>query len=110
AASVTIPAGALSVGVHSIFAIYLGDVNFAGSQSTEVGQTVNLTATTTALVDNGPNPSTSGQAFSVTVTISPAVPDGETIHIKDASNGNAIVATAALAGGTTTFNISNLAA
>jgi hypothetical protein len=38
--SATIPLSNLTVGTHSLFAIYAGDSNFAGSQSSEVAQTV----------------------------------------------------------------------
>ncbi len=69
-------------------------------------------ATTTMLVDNGPNPSTIGStlpSFTVTVTGGSSI-TGETVNIEDASNGNAIVATPTLSTGTDTFTISGLSA
>ena len=108
-ATVTVAAGALSVGTHNIFAAYSGDANFAGSQSSTVSQTVTLSPTTTSLADNGPNPSTFGQAVSFTATVSGGTAiDGETIFIEDASNANAVVASPTLSAGTVTFTISNL--
>ena len=67
--------------------------------------------TTTMLTDNGPNPSTGGQAVGFTVTVSgDSTLSGETVTIEDASNGNAVVATPTLTNGTVTFNLSSLTA
>jgi hypothetical protein len=70
-----------------------------------------LSATTTTLTDNGPNPSTVGQAvgFTVTVTGGSSI-SGETVNVEDADAGNAVVATPTLTGGTVTFNITTLTA
>jgi len=67
-------------------------------------------ATTTTLTDNGPNPSTFGQAVSFTATVSGgSAISGETVYIEDADNANAVVASPTLgSGGTVTFTISNL--
>jgi hypothetical protein len=66
-------------------------------------------STTTTLTDNGPNPSTYGQAVSFTATVSGgSTIDGETVTIEDASNANAVVASPTLAGGAKSFTISNL--
>lgn len=68
-------------------------------------------ATTTSLTDNGPNPSTSGQAVSFTVAVSGGTSiSGETVKIEDASNGNAVVASPTLTNSTATFNITTLSA
>jgi Bacterial Ig-like domain (group 3)/Putative Ig domain/Galactose oxidase, central domain/Fibronectin type III domain/Kelch motif len=66
-------------------------------------------ATTTTLTDNGPNPSTSGEAVSFTATVSggPAI-NGETITIEDATSADAVVASPTLSNGTVTFTISDL--
>ena len=69
-----------------------------------------LLSTTTTLTDNGPNPSTVGQAVSFVVTVTPTVPDGETVTLEDASNGNAVVGTGTLTGGTVTISVSTLTA
>ena len=66
-------------------------------------------ATTTTLTDNGPNPSTSGQAVSFTVTVSGgSAISGETVTIEDADNADAVVASPTLTNSTATFSISNL--
>jgi hypothetical protein len=67
---------ALSVGSHSISAVYSGDTNFAGSSSTVLNQIVNavmLPATTTT-VTSSQNPAAVGQ--SVTFTAAVAAPSG----------------------------------
>ncbi len=64
--------------------------------------------TATTLTDNGPNPSASGRAVSFTVTVSPAVTNGESVSLEDASNGNAVVGTGTLSGGTATISVSSL--
>ncbi len=64
-------------------------------------------ATTTTLTDNGPNASINGQSVSFTVSVSPTVPNGETVTLIDTSNGDA-VGTGTLSGGTATISVSSL--
>ncbi len=71
--------------------------------------TVNPITTATTLTDNGPNPSILDQAVSFTVTVTGGVPDGSTVTLQDASNGNAVVGTGTLTSGTTTITVSALA-
>ena len=66
--------------------------------------------TTTSLIDEGPNPSNVGDAVNFVVTVGPTVPDGETVILEDASNGNAVVGTGTLTGGTMTISVANLTA
>jgi hypothetical protein len=107
ATSITVPAGALSVGTHNIFAVYSGDANFSSSQSSTVSQSIILQPTTMTFVDNGPNPSAPNQTFTVTVTISPAVPDGEVVLVEDATTNN-IVTGSTFTNGTCTLSIDSL--
>ena len=82
--------------------------NSAGNATSNAATlTVTLVATTTGLIDDGPNPATSAQSISVTVTVSGGVPDGEAVTIEDASNGNAVVPTTGdtLAAGSATLTI-----
>ena len=44
------------------------------------------------------------------VTVSPTVPNGETVTLEDASNGNAVVGSGTLIGGTVTISVSTLTA
>ena len=70
----------------------------------QVAVDVTPAATTADLVDNGPNPSTTTQAISLTATITglTTTPTG-TVTLEDASNGNAIIDTGTLVGGAYTF-------
>ncbi len=104
----TLVISTLGAGAQNLTATYGGDSNFAGSTSALYTQTVNQIATTTTLADNGPNPSASGQAVGFTVTVSPSVPNGETVSLEDASNGNAVVGTGSLTNGSATISVANL--
>jgi hypothetical protein len=65
----TLKTTALSVGSHSLTAVYGGNANFSGSTSTALTQIVNKTSTTAKLVSSK-NPSTFGQSVTLTATIS----------------------------------------
>ena len=85
-------------------------VDSAGAQLTQnYSITVNPNSTTTTLTNNGPNPSLDGQSVSFAVAVSPAVPNGETVSLEDASNGNAIIGTGTLSNGSATITVSSLA-
>ena len=62
-----------TVGMHSITATYSGDVNFSGSTSPSLGETVDQAATTT-IVSSSVNPSVSGQPVSYTAVIAATAP------------------------------------
>jgi hypothetical protein len=80
AGQATFGLSSLSVGSHSITAVYGGDSNFAGSTSSVVIQVVNSVApaqaATTTTVTSSENPSATGQ--SVTFTAAVAGPSGNT--------------------------------
>jgi hypothetical protein len=63
----------LNAGLHDIQAIYSGDANFSGGNSNLLTQTVNQSATTTALMSSL-NPSVFNQAVSFTATVTPVAP------------------------------------
>ncbi len=99
----------LSAGSHSITAVYAGDGNFEASTSAGVTQTVSAAATTT-VVGSSLNPSTYGQAVTLTATVTSAfaVPVGavtfrmgSTVLATEAldSSGQASFTTSALDGG-----------
>src|SRR5262249_40536142 len=69
-----------------------------------------LIPTTTSVTDNGPNPSSSGQAVSFLVSVSGNPTNGESVNLEDASNGNAVVGTGTLTGGSVTITVSTLPA
>src|SRR5260370_19161181 len=64
----TLLTSSLSVGGHSITAVYSGDSNFAGSTSPALGQNVNQAGSATAVTSN--NPSSFGQTVTFTATVS----------------------------------------
>lgn len=63
------------VGTHPLFAVYDGDPNFAGSQSSAVTQRVNVGGTETTLTSS-PNPSTVGRPVTLTATVTAVPPEG----------------------------------
>jgi Bacterial Ig-like domain (group 3)/Dockerin type I domain len=94
--------------IMSIAGAHLGGLG-AGNGGFTAGQTYNvLSPTAVTLTDNGPNASIVGQAVSLSGSVSPSVPNGETITLEDASNGNAVVATTATTGGAFSFSVSSL--
>ena len=62
----------LTVGLHSITAVYSGDTNNAGSTSTALSQTVNQAATNTSV--SAPGPITLGQSLLVTASVAVTPP------------------------------------
>jgi hypothetical protein len=79
---------------HVLLAIYPGDANFAKSQSATVTLPVSKYATTTAL-SSTPNPSSSGQAVTLTAhvtTTGPSTPTGSVAFL----NGTTTLGTATL--------------
>jgi Bacterial Ig-like domain (group 3) len=100
---------ALTVGSHTLSAVYGGDATFFGSTSPDVPQTVTAGATTTA-VTSTPNPSQPGQSVTFTAAvaaISPATgtPTGS-VTFKDGAN---TLGSGALSGNNATFSTAALA-
>jgi hypothetical protein len=95
----------LAVGSHSITAVYGGSIDFTGSTSSVLTQTVNKASTSTALASSL-NPSKSGQAvtFTATVTSGGGTPTG-TVTFK---NGASTLGTRTLSSGKATFTTSGL--
>src|SRR5207248_418038 len=58
-----------SSGGRTVTATYAGNANFAGSTSAGVAHAVGAAATTTAITGDTPDPSTVGQAVTVTFTV-----------------------------------------
>ena len=101
----------LPVGTSYLVAVYGGDGNFQGSTSNEVAQVVNQAATTTSLIDNGPNPSAFGGAVSFSGTVSPSVPDGDTVTLEDSATSGGpytVLDTTTTAGSAFSFSESGL--
>ncbi len=73
----TLSSDNLSIGTHTIVAVYGGDTNFAASTSSELSQAVSTESTTIAL-QSSPSPSVSGQSVTLTATVSVTAPGGGT--------------------------------
>jgi Bacterial Ig-like domain (group 3)/Dockerin type I domain len=66
-------------------------------------------STTVALTDAGPAPSLAGQAATFNIQVAGASPTGP-VALEDADNGDAILGTATLSGGSATISVSSLGA
>ncbi len=95
----------LSVGTHSLTAVYGGDSTYLTSTSNTVTQTVNQASSTTAL-SSGTNPSSYGNSVTFTATVSPSAATG-TLTFKD---GSTTIGTATLGHGSGTYTTSSLSA
>jgi hypothetical protein len=95
----------LAAGTHSIKAVYSGDGNYSGSTSGAITQTVSKAASSVSL-SAGPNPSTVGQAVTLTAAVTPAGGTG-TVQFLD---GSTALGTATISGGTAALAVSTLAA
>lgn len=104
--TVTLSSGAASIavstltaGTHSITVAYSGDSADGGSTSAVWTQTVSKAGTTAALVSSL-NPAPSGQAVTLTATISPAAATGSVQFL----DGAAVLSTVALTNGTASIS------
>jgi LPXTG-site transpeptidase (sortase) family protein len=95
----------LPTGLHTITAVYNGDVNFLSGTSAPYIQGVGQTVTSTTVTSNN-NPSVPGQAVTFTAIVSAAtgVPTGTVTFL----DGATTLGTGTLAGGVTTFTTSVL--
>jgi large repetitive protein len=104
----------LSVGTHSITAVYAGDANNGGGTSNAVSQVVNKAASSVAIVSSL-NPSNLGQNVTFTVTVTAAAGTGTlngTVTITDTFNGvttNLATALAVNGSGVATYQTAALA-
>ena len=106
--SASLPVSTLALGSHSLASIYSGSANFLASTSPTVTQTVS--ARTTTSLASTPNPSVTGQAVTLSATVSPVapatgVPTG-TVTFKD---GATVLGTAALVNGSASLSATTLA-
>ena len=93
----------LSVGSHTITAVYSGDSNFAGSTSSALTQTVTQASTTTG-ISSSVNPSAYGQSVTFTATVTGTGATG-TVTFQD---GGATLGSTTLSNGTATYTTSTL--
>ena len=98
----------LSVGNHTIIAVYGGDGNFFASTSSPITQTVNQAGTSTSLTSSA-DPSVFGQSLTFTATISVTYPGaGMPSGIVTFKDGSTSLGTGNVAGGVATFATSIL--
>jgi hypothetical protein len=113
----TVTTTTLSLGTHTITTSYAGDLNFNGSTSSGVTETVNPKPATTTTVASSANPSVVGQAVTFTATITPTgggtatgtvtfLDGGSTIGTGTLSGGVATITTSALTAGSHTITTS----
>jgi hypothetical protein len=98
----------LSVGSHSITAVYGGDTNNQASTSSVLTQTVNQATSATGLGSSA-NPSSAGQAVTFTATVTGASPSGS-VDFKDGGTMIGGCGAQTLSGGTATCTTSGLSA
>ena len=88
-----------SLGAHNLSALYVGDANNLSSTSPTYVQTVAQVATTTTLASSA-NPSTAGQAVTLTASVAGSSPSGY-VTFKD---GTTTLGTGTLTAGTATLS------
>ncbi len=74
----TCTTAALTVGSHSITAVYSGNANYNGSTSATLTQGVNKANTTTSITSDAPDPSVVGQAVVVNYAVAVTAPGAGT--------------------------------
>lgn len=105
----TLATSVLSLGVHTLTAVYSGDTNFTGSTGSLPTQTVNQANSTTA-VSSDHNPSAFGQAVTFKATVSASAPGSGTPSgtVQFREGGSNLGPPVALSGGMATFTTSGL--
>ncbi len=94
------------VGSHSITDSYGGDLNFTGSSSTALSETVNQAAAST-VVTVAPNPSVYGESLTLTATVSATAPgSGTPTGTVTFTQGANVLGTATLSNGTVSITSS----
>jgi sugar lactone lactonase YvrE len=99
----------LSVGSHTITAVYSGNAAFATSTSTAVTEVINAPTTTTT-VSAAPNPATVGQSITLSASVSPT-PTGSPLGSINFMDGATLLSTVNINSfGAATYATSSLAA
>jgi hypothetical protein len=97
----------LTVGTHSLTAVYAGDANFAGSTSAVLTFVTSKAASSTTIVSSL-NPSKHGTAVTFTATVKPST-TGTPTGSATFKDGTVVLGTIALTSGKATFTTSTLA-
>ena len=99
----TFATSALTVGSHSITAVYVGTTFYSGSTSATLTQNVNKIATTTTVKTSG-SPSVVGATVTFTATVTPSAATGTVTFL----DGGTVIGTGTLTGGKASFPTSAL--
>jgi len=105
AGKATLTVSSLAVGAHSITAAYGGDTNDAPSTSAALIQTISAAASG-VVASSSPNPSTVGQAVTLTATVTPGTATG-TVQFRDGAT--ALSGPVAVSGGKAALPVTTLA-
>jgi hypothetical protein len=106
----TFSTSSLSVGGHSITAVYPGDTKNAQSTSAVLVETITGTGSsaTTTVVTSNPNPSTFGSSVTFTATVTPSSGNPTPANTVTFLDGTTPVGFATLSSGATAFSTSTL--
>jgi hypothetical protein len=104
--SAQLTVSALTVGTHTISAVYGGNANLSGSTSAALSQVVNGAATTTSVASSA-NPSTFGQSVTLSATIQTAFGGNATGTITFL-DGTTSLGTATVSGNAAQLSLSSL--
>ncbi len=105
--SAQLTVSSLTVGTHSITAMYAGNANLLPSTSVALSQTVNGEATTT-LATSSTNPSSFGQSITLSATIQPAL-GGTATGTVTFLDGTSTLGTSSVSSNTAQLSVSSLA-
>lgn len=108
AGSANLPISTLSVGTHPLTAIYSGDVNYAGSTSNTLNQTINQGTTSTSLTTSV-NPLVFGNSTTLTAAVNVVTGAGTVTGTVTFRDGLTTIGTGTISGGIATLNVSNFA-
>lgn len=98
-------AQSVTMGVVARVGMAVTSGNTSATATATFSQVALAAGTAVALVNNGSSVSNATQPLSFTATVSGGVPDGETLTLEDASNNNAVVASATISAGSATFSV-----
>jgi hypothetical protein len=105
--SAQLTVSSLTVGTHSITALYAGNANLLPSTSVALSQTVNGEATTT-VATSSTNPSSFGQSITLSATIQPAL-GGNVTGTVTFLDGTSTLGTGSVSSNTAQLSVSSLA-
>ena len=104
AGKTTLSISSLAAGAHSITALYAGDGNYTGAQSSVLTQNISVAQSSLALVSSITTPSPYGNPIVLTATVAPTVITGTVTFL----DGTVVLGTAPISGGQASFTTTTL--